>query len=212
MGRCLNKNDQAWDRYGGRGITVCERWRVFDDFLADMGLRPSPELSLDRINNDGNYAPGNVRWATRLEQARNRRRGVQRIVLAHGCWDLLHPGHLDILDLAKLHGERLVVSVTSDRCVNKGPGRPAFSQEHRMTMLRALRCVEAVVLSDAETAVDVIHALRPNVLLKGNDYAGGDPSGRLALERAAVEAVGGRLVISGHPKRYSSTAILKALA
>ncbi|MBA4033193.1 MAG: hypothetical protein C0480_01115 [Bradyrhizobium sp.] len=68
--RCYNPNSEKWHRYGGRGIEVCERWRKsFADFLADVGRRPSPEHSIDRYpDNDGNYEPGNVRWATRLEQ------------------------------------------------------------------------------------------------------------------------------------------------
>jgi len=70
--RCENKNNAAFNNYGGRGITVCARWRVFENFLADMGERPLG-CSLDRVNNDGNYEPVNCRWATRLEQARNRR-------------------------------------------------------------------------------------------------------------------------------------------
>lgn len=78
--RCENPNHVAYKNYGGRGISVCERWRYgeagktgFECFLEDMGTRPSPDLTVDRENNDGNYEPGNCRWATWSQQVRNRR-------------------------------------------------------------------------------------------------------------------------------------------
>jgi hypothetical protein len=70
--RCQDPENPNYRSYGARGISVCDRWQIFENFLADMGERPARGLELDRIDNDGNYEPGNCRWATRMQQAENK--------------------------------------------------------------------------------------------------------------------------------------------
>ena len=88
--RCTNPNNQHWGHYGGRGITVCDEWRDFGTFYRDVGDRPTPGHSLDRIDNDAGYGPSNCRWATKSEQNVNRRKKAGTSSRFMGvCWNKL---------------------------------------------------------------------------------------------------------------------------
>jgi rfaE bifunctional protein nucleotidyltransferase chain/domain len=130
-----------------------------------------------------------------------------RMVHAHGVFDLLHCGHIRHLQEAKKLGGNLVVTVTSDRFVNKGPGRPLFTARERAEKLAALGCVDYVAVNDAPNAVEAIEAIKPAIYVKGRDYANetADVTGDMKLEREAVERSGGRVVYTD-TVTHSSTA------
>lgn len=115
----------------------------------------------------------------------------ERVVMTNGCFDLLHPGHVALLEAARAEGERLVVALNSDASVRglKGEGRPVLPEGERAELLLALEPVDRVVLYDEPTPIEVVRALRPDVLVKGADWAADEIVGR-----AEVEAAGGRVV------------------
>lgn len=115
------------------------------------------------------------------------------VVQAHGAFDLLHLGHIRHLEAAKKLGDVLIVTITADRFINKGPGRPVFSEGARMETLEALSCVDYVAIAEGPDAVSAIDLFRPDIFVKGQDYQNpeGDVTGKIVAEREAVEAYGG---------------------
>lgn len=134
-----------------------------------------------------------------------------KVVHAHGVFDVLHAGHLAYFEAAKKYGDVLVVTLTSDRYVNKGPGRPYFSAEVRAKMLAALDIVDHVAISDYPTAVPAIEAIRPDFYVKGPDYKDRtkDVTGEIYNEENAVKSFGGELVFTDDITFSSSTLVNK---
>jgi rfaE bifunctional protein nucleotidyltransferase chain/domain len=125
----------------------------------------------------------------------------KRIVLANGCFDLLHVGHVRYLSDARRHGDVLFVGLNGDAAVArlKGPGRPLVPVAERAELLQALRDVDYVVIFDDDTADRLVARLRPDVHAKGTDY-----TIESVPEAPGVRAAGGRVVIAGDPKEHST--------
>lgn len=132
------------------------------------------------------------------------------LVQCHGCFDIVHPGHIRHLRQARSLGDVLLVSITGDVGVGKGHGRPLIPQELRAENLAALDCVDLVHVDTSPTALELLSRVRPDVYVKGKEYeSNNDP--RFAAERRAVEAAGGRVVFSSGDVVFSSTALIAAL-
>ncbi len=129
----------------------------------------------------------------------------QRVVFTNGCFDALHPGHVEHLAQAKALGDVLVVGLNSDASVRrlKGVGRPLVPEADRAAVLAALRSVDAVTLFDQDTPLELISALLPDVLVKGGDY---DLDG--IVGREVVEEAGGEVRVLPFVEGYSTTGIL----
>jgi rfaE bifunctional protein nucleotidyltransferase chain/domain len=126
------------------------------------------------------------------------RRAGKKVAHCHGVFDLMHPGHVVHFRQARAMADILVVTVTPDHLVNKGPGRPIFNQQLRLDTLAAVQFIDHVALNEWPTAVETIKQLKPDYYVKGSDYsdAAADLTGKISDEEAAVRAVGGKLILT----------------
>ncbi|MHA1598903.1 MAG: adenylyltransferase/cytidyltransferase family protein, partial [Alphaproteobacteria bacterium] len=137
----------------------------------------------------------------------------KKIVLCHGVYDLVHMGHVRHLEQAKIEGDVLIVTTTDDAHVNKGPGRPIFSETLRAEMLAALQYVDWVAINHQLTSEYILDTIKPDVYVKGSDYENpeDDVTGNIAHERETVEKHGGRMVFTRDITFSSSELINKYL-
>jgi D-glycero-beta-D-manno-heptose 1-phosphate adenylyltransferase len=143
----------------------------------------------------------------RLEELAESLRG-KKVVLANGCFDILHVGHLRYLKGARELGDALVVAINSDRSVRaiKDPGRPILDEDERVALVSALECVDYVVLFDEPDVTRVLKTLRPAIHAKGTDY-----TEETVPEREIVRANGGDVRITGDAKDHSTREIIKRI-
>lgn len=157
-------------------------------------------------------APQKVISFAQIDSLLQRHRSAgEKIVQCHGVFDLIHPGHIRHLNEAKQVGDILVVTLTKDKYVNKGPGRPAFPEHLRAESLAALSCIDYVVINETPTAVEAINAVRPAFYVKGPDYADRekDITQGIRAEEAAVEMHGGKIYFTDD-LTFSSTQIINS--
>jgi len=133
----------------------------------------------------------------------------KNVVLANGCFDILHVGHVRYLEEARKLGDTLVVAINSDRSVRalKGPGRPILNESERTALVSALRCVDHVVVFDEPDVRRVLDVLRPSIHAKGTDY-----TENTVPEREYVRAYGGQVRITGDAKDHSTRDVIRKIA
>lgn len=145
---------------------------------------------------------------TRVEASAFREATSGRLVFTNGVFDLLHPGHVDVLTVARAQGDVLVVGVNSDASVRrlKGPERPVRTESDRAYVLAALECVDVVTVFDEDTPLELVRRLRPDVIVKGGDYTESSIVGA-----AEVRARGGSVVVVPLTPGQSTTSIIEKL-
>lgn len=143
-----------------------------------------------------------------VNELKRLRKKPRRVVFANGCFDVLHVGHIKLLQYARSLGDILIVAINSDRSVrtNKGPGRPVVKQRDRAEVLSALACVDYVIVFNTPTPLSLIKALIPDVLVKGADW-----KGNAIVGSDVVLANGGKIIRVPVLKGYSSTKLIQRL-
>jgi rfaE bifunctional protein nucleotidyltransferase chain/domain len=135
------------------------------------------------------------------------KREGRRVVFTNGCYDVLHPGHIRLLEKARSMGDRLILALNTDSSVQrlKGPSRPLLPEGERVAMVLALEAVDAVALFDEDTPRELIAAVLPDILIKGADWA------HFIAGREEVEAAGGRVLALPLEPGYSTTGIVEEI-
>ncbi|MBF0521410.1 MAG: adenylyltransferase/cytidyltransferase family protein [Nitrospirae bacterium] len=133
----------------------------------------------------------------------------KKIVHCHGCFDLMHPGHIKHFQAAKRMGDILVVTVTPDIYIDKGPGRPVFNQTLRAESIAALECVNFVAINSWPTAEETLRLLRPDIYVKGQEFEKlVDPTGKIQREFDVVKEIGAEIRFTQEEIVFSSTKLI----
>jgi rfaE bifunctional protein nucleotidyltransferase chain/domain len=179
-----------------------------------MAARTAGTAVVEHLPGRDGAAPGRardkVKWIDDLADiARRARIAGKSVVLCHGVFDLLHIGHIRHLESARRRGSILIVTITADSKVNKGPDRPVFEQGLRAEMIAALSFVDWVGINHAATAIGVLERIEPEFYVKGSDYkdAAQDVTGNIQRERRAIEAHGGQLIFTDD-NAFSSSSLI----
>ena len=132
----------------------------------------------------------------------------KKVVLCHGCFDLMHPGHIKYFQAAKRMGDVLTVTITPDRYIDKGPGRPVFNENLRAESIAALECVDYVAINKWPTAEETLRLLRPNIYVKGQEFQNlEDKTGKIQKEYKVIQEIGAELRFTNEIV-FSSTKLL----
>lgn len=143
-----------------------------------------------------------------VEDLKKLKRAGKKIVLCHGCFDLMHPGHIKHFQAAKKMGDILVVTVTPDSYVNKGTERPVFNQNLRSECIAALECVDYVAINKWPTSVETLKVLKPDIYAKGQEFENlEDETGKIQKEYKVLKELGIQIQFT-HEVVFSSTKLI----